>query len=224
MRYPAIVLCLDVICTRVLPSAADFAPRSRVRLIERAPLHLTKLSEIVVCGVRIGVLSGPYLKMLTISLSAAHEFAVRQLVRFLDECASCYQFTGGLAGNLHGSRWPLHDLDLDVAKQDLPRLARFLDPFTYYPLGYYEDAEFRLHLLRARIGGVELDISQAEDAYGRVGGEWISLGTDLSRRQRAPLLDMQVWVQPLDALIAYKELIGRSADVAELQTLEQRSS
>lgn len=72
---------------------------------------------------------------------------------------------------------------------------------------------------------MELDISQAEDAYGRVGGEWISLGTDLSRRQRAPLLDMQVWVQPLDsAPIAYKKLIGRSADVAELQTLERRWS
>jgi hypothetical protein len=33
------------------------------------------------------------------------------------------------------------------------------------------------------------------------------------------LLDLHVWVQPLEALIAYKELIGRSADVAELRAL-----
>ena len=50
----------------------------------------------------------------------------------------------------------------------------------------------------------------------------VPLGTNLARRQRVPLLHLHVWVQPLDALIAYKELIGRSADVTELRTLENR--
>lgn len=153
------------------------------------------------------------MSMLGITLTGSQERAARQLVRILDEAAACYQFSGGFAGNLHGSRWPLHDLDVDVARQDLPRLAEFLQPYTYGPLGLYEDEEFRLQLLRARFEGVAIDVSQAEDAYGRCGGQWIPLGTNLARRQRVPLLDLHVWVQPLDALIAYKELIGRSADV-----------
>ena len=160
--------------------------------------------------------------MLGITLTVSQERAVRRLISWLDEASACYQFSGGFAGNLHGSRWPLHDLDVDVAQKDLPRLAELLQPHVYHPLGLYEDEEFRLQLLRAKFEGVAIDVSQAEDAYGRSGGQWVPLGTDLARRQRVPLLDLHVWVQPLDALIAYKELIGRSADVAELRALQNR--
>jgi hypothetical protein len=79
-----------------------------------------------------------------------------------------------------------------------------------------------LYLLGVKIEGVDIDMSQAEDAYGRCGGQWVPLGTDLARRQQVPLLDLHVWVQPLDALIAYKTLIGRVADVAELRALQSR--
>lgn len=162
------------------------------------------------------------MSILGITLTDSQERAVRRLISFLDEAAACYQFSGGFAGNLHGSRWPLHDLDVDVAQKDLPRLAELLQPYIYHPLGLYEDEEFRLHLLCAKCEGVDSDVSQAEDAYGRCRGQWVPLETNLACRQRVPLLDMHVWVQPLDTLIAYKELIGRSADVAELRALQNR--
>src|SRR5262249_34932808 len=50
-----------------------------------------------------------------IRLTPSQENALRRLVGLLDAAGACYQFTGGFAGNLHGSRWPLHDFDLDVA-------------------------------------------------------------------------------------------------------------
>src|SRR4051812_8340595 len=98
-------------------------------------------------------------------LTAAQERALRFLVGVLDGAGACYQFTGGFAGNLHGSRWPLHDLDVDVARADLPRLLRPLRPYTTRPLGPYVDAEFELQLLRAEVEGVAIDISQAEEAF-----------------------------------------------------------
>jgi hypothetical protein len=52
----------------------------------------------------------------------------------------------------------------------------------------------------------------------------VPLGTNLAHRQRVPVLDLHVWVQPLDDLIAYKELIGRSSDVADLRILRNRRS
>jgi hypothetical protein len=158
--------------------------------------------------------------MLVIQLTAAQERVLRRLVGILDAAGACYQFTGGFAGNLHGSRWPLHDLDVDVARQDLPRVAELLGPYTTRPLGLYVDDEFELQLLRAEVEGVEIDVSQVEEAYARVGGRRVSLGTTLAHRQRVSVLDLAVWVQPLEELIAYKELLGRSADLAELRALQ----
>jgi hypothetical protein len=157
--------------------------------------------------------------MLRIHLTDAQEQALRQLVSLLDGAAIAYQFTGGFAGNLHGSAWPLHDFDLDVARADLPRLAELLQPYTTRPLGRYVDAEFDLVLLRAEMSGVPIDVSQVEDAYALIGGERVPLGTTLANRLRVPVLDFTIQVQPLEELIAYKVLLGRSADLADLRAL-----
>jgi catechol 2,3-dioxygenase-like lactoylglutathione lyase family enzyme len=162
--------------------------------------------------------------MLDIPLTPAQERALRRLVSIFDQAGACYQFTGGFAGNLHGSRWPLHDLDVDVAKADLPRLAELLQPVTTQPLGLFQDQEFELQLLRAEMDGVAIDVCQAEDGFACVGGRRVPLNIRLERRQRARVLDLEVWVQPLEDLIAYKELLGRSADLAELRQLQAQSA
>ena len=122
--------------------------------------------------------------MLTIPLTASQELALRRLVGILDGAGACYQFTGGFAGNLHGSRWPLHDLDVDVAREDLPQVAELLGPVYHSAVGLYVDDEFELKLLRAEAEGVEIDVSQAEEAYARVGGRRVPLGTSLLHRRR----------------------------------------
>jgi hypothetical protein len=154
-------------------------------------------------------------------LTAAQERAIRDLVGILESAGIRYQFTGGFAGNLHGSSWPLHDLDIDVAKEDFPRLAELLRPHTLEPMGLFVDSEFELVLLRGEIDGIPIDVSQAEEAYARVGGKRVPLNIHLEHRVRVPLLDLEVWVQPLPDLIAYKTLLGRTADLADLQTLLQ---
>jgi hypothetical protein len=82
------------------------------------------------------------------------------------------------------------------------------------------DGEFELLLLRAEIDGQAIDLSQAEESYARVGGRRVSLGTRLELRQNVAVLDLKVWVQPLHELIAYKELLGRNVDVADLRTVQ----
>lgn len=49
-----------------------------------------------------------------IALTPAQHGALSMLVTTLDAHTIPYQITGGLAGNFHGSLWPLHDLDLEV--------------------------------------------------------------------------------------------------------------
>jgi hypothetical protein len=162
--------------------------------------------------------------MLAIVLTPSQERAFRKLVSLLENSEVCYQFTGGFAGNLHGSSWPLHDLDVDVAAANLDRVAAVLRPFMTRPLGPYVDHEFELILLRAEIEGVQIDISQAEMSFARVAGQRVPLGVSLLRRQRLRVLDLDLWVQPLEELIAYKRLLGRHADVADLQGLLTRST
>jgi hypothetical protein len=157
--------------------------------------------------------------MLAIELTPSQERALRGLVGLLDSAGACWQFTGGFAGNLHGSRWPLHDLDVDVARANLPRVAELLRPYTTRPLGPYVDDEFELWLLRAEMEGQAIDVSQAEEAYARVGGRRVSLNTRLELRQRTEALGLAVWVQPLGELIAYKAPLGRTADLADLRAL-----
>ena len=91
-------------------------------------------------------------------------------------------------------------------------------------LGLYLDDEFELQLWRGEIEGVPIDVSQAEEAYALAGGRRVPLGTSLAHRQRARVLDIEVWVQPLAELIAYKELLGRSADLADLRRLQGSSA
>ena len=162
--------------------------------------------------------------MLVLQLTAAQERALRRLVGILEAAGACYQFTGGFAGNLHGSRWPLHDLDIDVARADLPRLAELLRPYTTRPLGLYVDDEFELQLWRGEIDGVPIDVSQVEEGYARIGGRRIPLGTTVANRKQSVVLDLKVWVQPLAELIAYKELLGRALDLADLRALQARNT
>ena len=75
-------------------------------------------------------------------------------------------------------------------------------------------------MLRAEIDGQAIDVSQAEEAFARVGGRRVPLDTNLALRQGVQMLDLEVWVQPLDKLIAYKELLGRAADLADLRALQ----
>ena len=57
-------------------------------------------------------------------------------------------------------------------------------------------------------------------AHAQVSGRSVPLGTGLGRRQRVPVLDLGVWVQPLAELTADKEWLGRPADLADLRAVQ----
>ena len=137
----------------------------------------------------------------------------------LDHTLASWMAVGGLAGNLWGSAWPLHDLDIEVPTSDLPLLAaRWPQLTTSY--GRYIDEEFDIELLRLRVDGVEIDIAGADDAWGFTpGGVRIRFPNTLSQCVLRPLSGRLIPCQQLEDLIAYKRLIGRHQDVLDLTTL-----
>lgn len=66
-------------------------------------------------------------------LTAAQFDALRTLMQSLSDERIPYVVGGGLAGNLHGSSWPLHDIDLDVLHRDHSIVEASIGPTTIGP-------------------------------------------------------------------------------------------
>ncbi len=131
-----------------------------------------------------------------------------------------FQATGGLAGNLHGSTWPLHDLDFDVADAALPALADRFGSHVVSGPGPYRDTEFALDLLTIQFGTVEVDFSAASSIrLIDPAGHEHPAPSDLDAAVLRHLDGRDIPTMPLDALIAYKRTIGRHADVEDLVRL-----
>ena len=149
----------------------------------------------------------------------AHAQALATLLDLFDATGLWYRATGGLAGNLHGSRWPLHDIDIDYRRADWPRLAAALGAALVEAPAPYEDDEFRLVLARADIAGVAIELCQLEDAWVAGAHGWQALPEEPDEREPRPWGARQVWCLPLASLIAYKSALGRAADLADLRGL-----
>lgn len=153
-------------------------------------------------------------------ITPAQYAVLRRLVATLDAWQVPYVASGGLAGNLHGSAWPLHDIDLDVPRAALPRLASAFSAGVRFGPAPYVDDEFDLELLGLMVDGVEVDCSAAESVVlVTPGGERVARPTALDRAERRRVGAVEVRALPLADLLAYKRLIGRTADVRDLEAL-----
>ncbi len=146
--------------------------------------------------------------------------AIKFLVALLHEHKVPYQFTGGLAGNIHGSKWPLQDIDLELPRAHIELVAYLLRKHIIEPLHFHQDSEFQIVMLKLKIGSTLVDINQIEAQQMCCEGKWLAYTVDLKKAELRVWQGMKVSVQPLDDLIAYKQLIGRAADLADLQKLK----
>jgi hypothetical protein len=138
----------------------------------------------------------------------------------LDRRGITWMAVGGLAGNLWGSTWPLHDIDIDVPSEALTALADHWSAFITAQ-GRYVDGEFDIELVRLRIQAVEVDLSGADYAYVFAkSGVRKALPNTLSQRVQRKLDGRTFPCQRLEDLIAYKAAIGRTEDLRELNKLK----
>lgn len=91
-------------------------------------------------------------------LSLEHREALRIIVQACDALGVRYRAADGLAGNVHGSTWPLHDIDLDYRSSEWPVIAKALDRYLVDGLHAYFDFEFKLTMASARIGKVDIGL------------------------------------------------------------------
>ena len=144
---------------------------------------------------------------------------IKRLVNLLTEHKVPYQFTGGLAGNIHGSKWPLHDIDLEMPRAHIELVAYLLRQHIVSPLRFYQDNEFQMVMFNLKIDDIEIDINQIEAQQICHKGQWVPLTVDIKKAQLMPFHGIKVSVQPLEQIIAYKTMLGRTNDVDDLTKL-----
>ncbi|MGL5058611.1 MAG: nucleotidyltransferase domain-containing protein [Microcoleus sp.] len=153
-------------------------------------------------------------------ISANHLKTLKLLIFTFDAHQIPYQITGGLAGNIYGSTWPLHDIDIEVPQTRIAEVAELFKKYTVRPLSRFVDEEFDLMFLALRINDIDVEINQVEDAFIFSDGIRLPLNTDLSKARKMNFLGLDMLVQPLDDIIKYKKLLQRNNDVSDLIKLK----
>lgn len=155
-------------------------------------------------------------------ISQNHINAIKFIIPIFQENQITYRITGGFAGNLYGSQWKTHDIDIEVARVDIPKILELFRDYLVIDLMRLVDDEFDLLLMTLTIYGIDIEINQAEEAFVINNGKSIRLDSDLFVFNTIEFHDLQLRVKPLEQIIAYKKLIGREKDLAELTKLTTR--
>jgi hypothetical protein len=138
------------------------------------------------------------------------EDALRWLIPLLEAHGNRYHITGGFAAHLYGARRPVNDIDIDLPREVLDRLAPAVGEHLVFGPGRYQDSTWDLYLMTLEYRGQEIDLTAVEG--GRIAnkrtGEWDELVMNLDEVELLTYAGMQLRVQNRRDLIAYKGKIA----------------
>lgn len=131
-----------------------------------------------------------------------------------------FQVSGGLAAKMYGSPRPLYDLDFDVREEDLRRIRDLFRARVARDIYHHVDEHHDTLLLTLNIGGVLVDFAPIENYYvaGRDGQKVLAVSS-LSKAKPMKLGDLEVPVIDQDELIAYKKILQRPEDLADIAAI-----
>ena len=146
---------------------------------------------------------------------------LRRIVEALDQAATAYALAGGLAVSIYTTPRATEDIDLLLAREDLPRAIAAL-----LPLG------FRVAGAPMRVAGGRLEIQRLIRIEGR---DLLPLDllvpidpalAELASRDRVsvPWERRQIWIVGLASLRTLKRLRGSAQDRADLEALGPESA
>lgn len=149
--------------------------------------------------------------------------ALEWISGFLDELGIPFQVAGGLAAIAHGSRRPLHDIDIYVPGGSLERLLPHLDDehLSRGPL-HHRDEHWDCVFVELHHAGVEIELADADRTRYRAGEEepWHDAEVDFDGGVRREVYGVELPVMGRTELVRYKRRIGRDVDVEDVARIE----
>jgi hypothetical protein len=136
--------------------------------------------------------------------------ALRWLLLLLNEHGGLYHITGGFAAHLYGSKRPVNDIDIDLPRATLAKLAPQVAEFAIYGPGRYRDTTWDIYLMTLKRHGQVIDLTAIEDARlaNKETGEWDALVMHLDDVEMVPYAGLLLPVQNRRDLISYKSKIA----------------
>lgn len=131
-----------------------------------------------------------------------------------------YRISGGLAARAYGADRPLADIDIDVPDAALTDLLPELAPFVTFGPARYQDDRWDLLLCTLDHHGQAIDLCGGDTCRIRDGAGWRDDPFRPAEVVTREVLGRACPVVPLDALRAYKILLGRPVDRADIALLD----
>ena len=149
------------------------------------------------------------------------EEAFKWIVSLLNKHSIPFQIAGGFAARLYGSERELADIDIGISDKRFDELNQDVKEYVTFGPAQYIDEKWDLKLMTLKYKNQEIDIA-GEDGikiFDKESKVWISAGRDLSISENKEVYGLTVPVIPKEALIAYKKILMREVDQADLKAL-----
>jgi hypothetical protein len=132
-----------------------------------------------------------------------------------------FQITGGLAARIHGASRPLADIDIDMDYSAAETFFADVDQWIVSGPDHVEGENWNILYCTLIYKGQSIDLCDTERAFIRGGPEesWRAYIVNLDQPEWREVYGKKTPIMPKDKLIAYKKILNRDVDRADIAGL-----
>ena len=150
------------------------------------------------------------------------EAALRFIVTLLRKYTIPFQIGGGFAARVYGSERELADIDIAMPEDRFDELLPEIREYVVSGPERYLDEQWDVQLLTLNYEGQEIELvgSMGKKFFNKQEGKWIDSPSDFSSSYFTTVYGIEVPIMAKDKLIAYKKMLGRDVDVADVKAID----
>ena len=132
-----------------------------------------------------------------------------------------FSVCGGLAAIGYGSERALHDIDLFVPGKHFQEVVAAGKEYVSKPARHYEGEGWSLEYIQFLYAGTKIEVGNAQGAkiWDVSKRKWVDLPVDFNRTSIVEVLGVPVPLMDAESLVAYKEILGREVDHADVTAI-----
>ncbi len=151
--------------------------------------------------------------------------ALHWISDLLNEREIPFVVCGGLAAIGYGSTRPLNDIDLFVSEQHFQSVVSAAQDYISKPAKRYREEGWDLEYVQFIYEGTKVEVGNAEDAmiFDSAASQWVALAIDFSKSCDVEVFEIKVPAMRIEDLIAYKKILDRPVDRADIAAIESHT-
>lgn len=133
-----------------------------------------------------------------------------------------YRIFGGFAARVYGVDRGLADIDIEVRREDTPKMVEEVAPYIVFGPARCKDENWDLELITLQYEGQEIDIAESgAKIFNQERRMWEEYEGDVENVVMKEIFGKKVPVQPLDSLISCKLKLSREVDQEDVRQLNK---